>query len=48
MSEARKPDALLIRRYVSIQRLQDLTAKGAAIGVLDTETGAEITGVLLA
>jgi polyhydroxyalkanoate synthesis regulator protein len=61
MSEARKPDAILIRRYgrsrlydaenqryVSIEQLQDLAAKGISIAVLDTETGADVTRVLLA
>jgi polyhydroxyalkanoate synthesis regulator protein len=36
------------RRYVSLEQLRDWAAKGVAFGVQDTETGADVTRVLLA
>ena len=36
------------RRYVSLEQLRDWAAKGVAFIVHDTETGADVTRVLLA
>jgi polyhydroxyalkanoate synthesis regulator protein len=36
------------RRYVTVEQLRDWKAKGIAFSVKDTETGADITRVLLA
>ncbi len=35
-------------RYVTVSQLQDWAAKGLPFVVLDTETGADVTQVLLA
>jgi polyhydroxyalkanoate synthesis regulator protein len=36
------------QRYVSIEQLKGWAAEGVAFTVLDIETGADVTGVLLA
>ena len=36
------------RRYVTVEQLRDWRVKGVAFSVKDTETGADITRVLLA
>ncbi len=36
------------QRYVSVEQLQDWAANGVAFVVQDTETGADVTRVLLA
>jgi polyhydroxyalkanoate synthesis regulator protein len=36
------------RRYVTVEQLRDWKAKGIAFSVKDTETGADISRVLLA
>ena len=36
------------QRYVTVSQLQEWAAKGLPIIVLDTETGADVTQVLLA
>jgi polyhydroxyalkanoate synthesis regulator protein len=36
------------QRYVSVEQLRDWAARNVAFIVLDTETGADVTSVLLA
>ncbi len=36
------------RRYVSVEQLRDWAAGGVAFSIVDTETGADVTRVLLA
>jgi len=36
------------RRYVTVEQLRTWVAEGIALAVLDTETGADVTRVLLA
>ncbi len=36
------------RRYVTVEQLRNWVAEGVAFAVIDTETGADVTRVLLA